>query len=1475
MNISFNYDYDYVAWPSLTTGPFTLTFTSSSNACSAEYEIALCSYCSNSYSHFSVANQPNLHLIPRWRFLDTSFNIVSSLTGINMISSAEGLTGTASFYYVDDMPTIPAPLYLTAEISNTCDTVSCCNVNAEVSASKTRAIIPLWFNEWVPRLIHYTRDGLNEITDKWATLPFNWYATLHDYIPNCGESPIIFSYCNNTKCECTSAVLSTDMEANITAMASGQQYLPTRVCEPTANILAFDKDKNYGWIHGIANTSAISVPSDANALTWLQLSALASISGTMDISYSANNLPQSQYFVYISNPNNSTLTIAKRVPGVKDLELFFSQTDICSQSAFETLSGTAPSFSNLYYPIPQVTSNYTNIMAVTGFAGIYGMAVCRPNNYCPFTNWEEYIWAADAELDCIYKIDSKGNILKTINLLYVDGLSAESTIPTESFVIDKSAKQLSYSISTNITATTSLSTENCAYFNFSISAQPILIEKSISPLSISVNGDYHQWDPIEPFEEFLTFNASESTLNVIVSGSLLSEHDCYILDSLPVSSILIYNISDIHSCNEIGVTPAGIAVDSNFDFWVTLFDSTKVYKFDSEGNHLFTVASGTNVTYDYLENQYKPCVIDTDVDDNVWVAYNNTTASYLCKLSGEDGNLMIQVSDFPLTSTPVDILVDGYDNSVWVSMAFTHYGSGGEIRKYDTSGTLLSTFSGLYMPSNITIDKQRNIWFIYDLNSVGCITLSGDMFNISTLCTAPPWHGNDTVIDEQNLEGIACDLSNILWVIDSRTNQGYTINLDLLYTSLSGFDTFKIIPDMNYNYVNDISGQHIVIDENAKSAQAFCDWTGYRWYQKYSGTMADSTIFGTISGVSNQFKIRPFTQPFELRRFNESWDATKSINSYALAPHMNIKYNLWENFMGNAVGGITPGQQIGRKSYDRIANFPMYHVDISDCNVKQLYSLAQYLDVPIDDYNLSYPPELLRLMDIGSVSHNRLWGEIVKCNLNITENKICPRCGYRHTNLNGKIEDLFNYTVTAGIPFVKHDRSIITPEGWTLEYPPMLGYYGREWTTELSAISAEWTIPALNYDGKYQIIGQYGGYLYSSSDYGSTWTKNNAPSGQWIASAINKTGQYQLAANGSVYISRDYGVTWNIIPGISASWNIAINANGQYQAITDNAGDICISSDYGETWSSIPSSSKQWWGINISDDGKYMLACAQGDYIYSSSDYGSTWTPDYSLSATWYWCSMSGSGQYRLAVTDYSAMSFPGDGKVYISRDYGANWNSVINADLTGKPWWLCGMDKSGRFMMVGSGHEVYSSWDYGISWTKEDLYINDQPHMGMSGDGLYQIIGDAYTFDKIQDNNNFYTLKRILGIIPISDNSETLCGETTEVDTIMLSTYPFHWLSVESGVTSAYNLDLCGPYDYYEYKDDFPRVEDCDPLNANYVQGAGYINWNDDWTTLDWRPNSALDLWAEDGQLYQTAIEYELLRGLQLDSTVCEVSSY
>lgn len=188
-----------------------------------------------------------------------------------------------------------------------------------------------------------------------------------------------------------------------------------------------------------------------------------------------------------------------------------------------------------------------------------------------------------------------------------------------------------------------------------------------------------------------------------------------------------------------------------------------------------------------------------------------------------------------------------------------------------------------------------------------------------------------------------------------------------------------------------------------------------------------------ICGTSNLFDIKPF-DIYDIRRFNESWDGPTQIRDYALSDHVYNNYNFFENFVGSIVGQPETGtEELGVKVYERTANFTKNHRDIEECGIDQLYSIAQELDVPIDDYRLSFPSEIKRIMDIVAVHHDRLWGANCTCNANYGQGGTCSNCGHIHGINIGSSFDPTSYQVTAGVPFIVRakytvdDFQLITP----------------------------------------------------------------------------------------------------------------------------------------------------------------------------------------------------------------------------------------------------------------------------------------------------------------------------------------------------------------------------------------------------------------------------------------------------------------
>ncbi|KWT84107.1 InlB B-repeat-containing protein [Candidatus Magnetominusculus xianensis] len=278
---------------------------------------------------------------------------------------------------------------------------------------------------------------------------------------------------------------------------------------------------------------------------------------------------------------------------------------------------------------------------------------------------------------------------------------------------------------------------------------------------------------------------------------------------------------------------------------------------------------------------------------------------------------------------------------------------------------------------------------------------------------------------------------------------------------------------------------------------------------------------------------------------------------------------------------------------------------------------------------------------------------------------------------------------------------------------------GYTWTEQTNSGQRYWWKVASSDDGVHLAAIEYNGYIYTSSDNGTTWTQTNSGQRPWYAIASSSSGQ-RLAAvenspNGYVYISWNYGDNWtrtsamstnwmtiasstsgNILyagdytghtyiyksmdggltwqarstiqdsstptynnPGIGYFYTIATSDDGQAVALGPSNGDIYTSSDNATSWKDqVNSGQKFWWSIASSWDGKRLSAVeGYGGYIYTSADSGSSWTTRTGAGSQ-NWTSIS-SGPLGVVL---AASSFGNDGYIYTSQNSGDNWTQETSA---------------------------------------------------------------------------------------------------------------------------------------------------------------------------------------------------------------------
>ncbi len=320
------------------------------------------------------------------------------------------------------------------------------------------------------------------------------------------------------------------------------------------------------------------------------------------------------------------------------------------------------------------------------------------------------------------------------------------------------------------------------------------------------------------------------------------------------------------------------------------------------------------------------------------------------------------------------------------------------------------------------------------------------------------------------------------------------------------------------------------------------------------------------------------------------------------------------------------------------------------------------------------------------------------------------------------------------------------------------GAYGGTWVESGPAGNANstWRAIALDSDGTHAILGATPGKLYTSTNGGANWTERQ-PAGafnrNWYAIASDSDGSNLVAgdgtgrpaedplrADGRLYTSSDYGATWTERRpgGINAArtWiSAASDADGSNLIAGTfglNDGRLYTSSDYGATWTEriVPGvdpngegsgRNRNWYALASDDDGSSLIAGNATGRLYTSSDYGTTWVERRPAGDTQqYWKSVASNydGTYLVAGAE--------DNRLYTSANGGANWTERRPNGDQKWMWRAVSTDTTGANIIVGiydvNSGGVYISTDYGATWDRQAItgagVLNRWESVAMSANG-------------------------------------------------------------------------------------------------------------------------------------------------------------
>jgi photosystem II stability/assembly factor-like uncharacterized protein len=338
--------------------------------------------------------------------------------------------------------------------------------------------------------------------------------------------------------------------------------------------------------------------------------------------------------------------------------------------------------------------------------------------------------------------------------------------------------------------------------------------------------------------------------------------------------------------------------------------------------------------------------------------------------------------------------------------------------------------------------------------------------------------------------------------------------------------------------------------------------------------------------------------------------------------------------------------------------------------------------------------------------------------------------------------------------------------------------------TKQDVNSKRWTSITSDSTGQYLAACVYSEKIWTSIDYGKSWSSNNnSPNVRWVSITSDSTGQYLAACaqkvddnddnNGYIYTSRDYGKNWssnNKSSGKRNWYSITSDYTGQYLAACNNGGFIYTSIDSGINWSSNIESSgeRNWYSITSDSTGQYLAACNNYGFIYTSRDYGKNWKLNkVSGNKNWYSITSDSTGQYLAAIT--------GESEIYTSSDYGINW--ITTNEPLGYGGISIASSSDGTKIIAGCYLNYYVSTNRGKTWKQNYTgYDYSLEHVASNSSGSQFVacddIGYIFTLTYKQENVTDVTFEsgsEIVNFISGSTIVEKFTAIPGQLDTKLL----------------------------------------------------------------------------------------------------------
>jgi photosystem II stability/assembly factor-like uncharacterized protein len=255
------------------------------------------------------------------------------------------------------------------------------------------------------------------------------------------------------------------------------------------------------------------------------------------------------------------------------------------------------------------------------------------------------------------------------------------------------------------------------------------------------------------------------------------------------------------------------------------------------------------------------------------------------------------------------------------------------------------------------------------------------------------------------------------------------------------------------------------------------------------------------------------------------------------------------------------------------------------------------------------------------------------------------------------------------------------------------------------------------------------GFIYLSTNSGTSWTTSNIVRGSWSSLNTSADGNklVVLSNNTAIYISTDSGASWiqSFQKSDETFYQIVSSTDGN-KLVAMGSPYVCASTNSGTTWATNISPSSAWTSVACSANGQMLIANYQFGF-YLSTDSGTTWT---NISDR---LPPTETRYVGCSSADGSKWTIIADAGIIISTNSGVTWTLNYNNNLTSGSKVACSADGS---KLIASqryvGGEIYMSTNSGSTWWLSSAPQSPAYSVASSADGCRFVAASTngiYTF--------------------------------------------------------------------------------------------------------------------------------------------------